>query len=421
MKVMQHLKLAAVVFLAASFAFSDADAQRRGGNEEPQVNYPNATRAEPESKVSSRLAARIDRMNKAYNDGKMDQVFKLADEVLANEKASDYDRALAYMLAGNAAIEGDDIAKALDYIERAVATNTLPNNNHFAMMQTLGALYAQEGQTAKGLEWIDRLIAETRTEDPDIYALKAGIHYNEGQYEEAIVAIRRAMELKPAEQPDNWRQILMASYNETGRESEAVALAEQLYQANKTDKRSLLNLASLYAQTGQDAKSAALLEQARADGLLTDRRDYEMLYATYLNMDGREKDAAAVIQEGLDKGILAADARTYTFLAQSLYFSDQINPAIAAYRKAAEVATDGEAALALSQVLTNEDRNAEAKAAAQQALAKGLKKPGEAWMVIARSEYYLDNLPAARAAYREAMKDPATAEPARKALAQISR
>lgn len=421
MKVMQHLKLAAVVFLLASFAFTDADAERRGRQETPRVDYPNATRVEPEAKVSSRLAARIDRMNTAYNDGKMDQVFKLADEVLANERASDYDRALAYMLAGNAAIEGDDIAKALDYIEKAVATNTLPNNNHFAMMQTLGALYAQEGQTAKGLEWIDRLIAETKTEDAEIYALKGGIHYNDGQYEEAIAAIRRAMELKPTEQPDNWRQILMASYNETGREAEAVALAEQLYQANKTDKRSLLNLASLYAQTGQDAKSAALLEEARAGGLLTEKRDYEMLYATYLNMDGREKDAALVIQEGLDKGILAADARTYTFLAQSLYFSDQIAPAIAAYQKAAEVATDGEAALALSQVLTNEDRNAEAKAAARQALAKGLKKPGEAWMVIARSEYYLDNLAAAQAAYREAMKDPATAEQARKALAQISR
>lgn len=421
MKVMQHLKLAAVVFLLASFAFSDADAQRRGKKEEPRVDYPNATRVEPESKVSSRLAARIDRMNTAYNDGKMDQVLKLADEILANDKAGDYDRALAYMLAGNAAMEGDDIAKALDYIEKAVATNTLPNNNHFAMMQTLSALYAQEDQTAKGLEWIDRLIAETRTEDAEIYALKGGIHYNDGQYEEAIAAIRRAMELKPTEQPDNWRQILMASYNETGREAEAVALAEQLYQANKTDKRSLLNLASLYAQTGQDAKSAALLEEARAAGMLTEKRDYEVLFATYLNMDGRERDAAAIIQDGLDKGILPADARTYTYLAQSLYFSDQINPAIAAYQKAAEVATDGEAALGLSQVLTNEDRNAEAKAAAQQALAKGLKKPGEAWMVIARAEYYLDNLPAAQAAYREAMKDPATAEPARKALAQISR
>jgi hypothetical protein len=68
-----------------------------------------------------------------------------------------------------------------------------------------------------------------------------------------------------------------------------------------------------------------------------------------------------------------------------------------------------------------EDRNAEAKAAAQQALAKGVKKPGEAWMAIARAEYYSDNIPGATAAYREAAKDPSTREQAQKALAQITR
>ena len=77
--------------------------------------------------------------------------------------------------------------------------------------------------------------------------------------------------------------------------------------------------------------------------------------------------------------------------------------------------------LFLAQVLSQEDRNAESKAAGELALQKGLKSPGEAWMVIARAEFYSDNLPGARRAYQEAMKDPKTAEQARKALAQISR
>ena len=85
------------------------------------------------------------------------------------------------------------------------------------------------------------------------------------------------------------------------------------------------------------------------------------------------------------------------------------------------LATDGEPALFLAQILGQEDRNAEAKAAAQQALAKGLKSPGNAWMAIARAEYYSDNIAGAQAAYREASKDPSTKAEAQKALAQISR
>ena len=108
-------------------------------------------------------------------------------------------------------------------------------------------------------------------------------------------------------------------------------------------------------------------------------------------------------------------------MAQAHYFSDNIPAAIAAAQKAAPLATDGEPALFLAQILGQEDRNAEAKAAAQQALAKGLKTPGNAWMAIARAEYYSDNIAGAQAAYREAAKDPSTKAEAQKALAQISR
>ena len=136
----------------------------------------------------------------------------------------------------------------------------------------------------------------------------------------------------------------------------------------------------------------------------------------------REAEAAAVIEDGLAKKILPEDGKTYSALAQAHYFSDNIPGAIAAAQKGAPLATDGELSLFLAQILSQEDdRNAEAKAAGQQALAKGLKKPGEAWMVIARAEYYSDNLQGARNAYREAAKDPATRQQAETELAKLNR
>src|SRR5690606_30903738 len=259
---------------------------------------------------------------------------------------------------------------------------------------TLASIYAQEEQYDKAVQYLDRLIAETKTDKAEVYGLLGQIQYNAGNYPEAVAAVKRALELEKEKPDDSWQQILMASYHEMGDEDAALTLAEEQYRKDPTDKRAMLNLVTLYSQMDQSQKAIALMEEARAKNMLTEQRDYEILYAAYLNSEGGEAKAAAVIQEGLDKGLLPADAKTYTYLGQAYYFSDQIEPAIGAFRQAAAAAKDGEPGPYLSQPLSNEDRQGEAKAAAQAALAKGLKKPGEAWMVIGRSEFYMDNLPA---------------------------
>ena len=424
MKIAHLLKVFVLVVLAASFTIADADARsRRDDKQEEKIDYPNATRESPKAEMSPRLGKDVERMFDKYNEGEdMEGTIAMAEKLLANSRAKPYERGVALMIAGNAALGLDDYPRAIPYLERALEENALPNNNHFATMHTLASVYAQEDMADKAIAMATRMAAETRSEDPKIYGLMGAVQYNAGNYDAAVEAIKKAIALSKDEEPEtNWIQMLMASYNELGRDAEAVALAEQLQSKSPDDKRTLFNLASLYSQTDQPEKAAALLEDARRRGLLTEQRDYENLYAMYLNIDGKEAEAAKVIQEGLDKGVLPADARTYTFLGQSLYFSDQIDAAISAYQKGAPLDSTGETYLVLSQVLTNEDRNAEAIAAAKQAIAKGVRKPGEAWMVVARSEYYSDNPEAAKAAYREAAKDPATAEQARKALAQISR
>ena len=43
-----------------------------------------------------------------------------------------------------------------------------------------------------------------------------------------------------------------------------------------------------------------------------------------------KKDAAAILEEGMAKGIMPADGKNYSMLAQAHYFSDNIPAAIAA-------------------------------------------------------------------------------------------
>ena len=202
--------------------------------------------------------------------------------------------------------------------------------------------------------------------------------------------------------------MLLASYINQEKFTEAAALGRELLAKNPNDARLILNLATMYAQNDQYDLATAELESARQRGLLNDERAYRQLYSLYMNMDNREKEAIAVVNEGLEKGILQPNAEVYTVLGQAYYFSDQIDQAIDAYRKALPFSTDGETALNLARLLSNEEQYAESKRLAQDAIAKGLRRPGDAWIVIGRAEHGMDNRAGLIAAYREAAKHPET-------------
>ena len=423
MKATHSLKLASLMLLAFCVAAPEADAQRRGGKkaEEREAQYPDATREDPKGEFSPRLAKPVTRLQKAYEtDGQDDKVIAAAEEIIANDKAKPYDRAMASLLAGTAAINMEDDAKAITYLSRAIEENALSNDNHYTAMLSLASVYINGDQFDKADPLIARVIAETKTTTPQVYALQGASFYNNDKFAQAIPALKRAIELKPDAPEDQWLQMLLACYAETEDNAAAIALGEQLQRKSPDDKRALMMLAGIYSNADQTEKAAALLDSARQKGMLSEAADYQRLVSMYFGMD-REKDAAVILEEGMAKGIVPADGKNYSMLAQAHYFSDNIPAAIAAAQKAAPLATDGEPALFLAQILGQEDRNAEAKTAAQQALAKGLKSPGNAWMAIARAEYYSDNIAAAQAAYREAAKDPSTKAEAQKALAQISR
>jgi tetratricopeptide (TPR) repeat protein len=419
MKAIRPLSLAIALIVGASFA-ADVDAARRSDKKEDvELTFPDATREEPEAQVSERILRKIEKMQDAYDaDGREEEAIAIAEEILATAKAKPYDRGLALLMAGGAAANLGDDDRAISYLTRAIEENALPNENHFNAMHTLGSVYFNAEKWAEAQAIFKRLIDETKTKDPEYHKLYGAAFYNADQFEQAIEPLKQAVMLDTGGDGQAM-QMLMGAYAETKRDAEALALAESMLAKNPDDKAMLMNVVTLYSNLDQEAKAVALLDGARQRGLITTADDYKRLYATYFQIQ-READAATVIEEGLAKNILPADGETYTFLTQAHYFSENIPAAIAAAQKGAPLAKDGELSLLLAQILNNEDRNAESIAAAKAALAKGIEHPGEAWMVVARAEYYSDNLAGAKAAFQEAAKDPSTRSQAQTELAKLS-
>jgi tetratricopeptide (TPR) repeat protein len=426
MKPLQSLKLAALVLLATAIAVPDAEAQRqrREKVETPAPLYPDATRVAPEGKYTQRLQRQVNNLIEAYNAETPDAnaVVAAANELIAQERATPYDKGMAQLLAGSAMQADGQDEQAIAYFSQVIEGNALSNDNHYGAMLNMAAAYTNLERYDEANAVLTRLISETNTKNPKAYTLLGNNYYNSDKFEEAVAPLQRALELEKGtdEREPALPQMLMAVYTELGRAGEAVAVGEELYNQDKTDKRALVNLALMYTNAEMPDKAVALLDNARATGMFTDAADYQRLVAAYYNVD-RQAEAAAVLEEGINKQILPGDAKNYLQLAQFHYFSENIPAAVDAARKGAAVSSDGEISLFLAQVLDQEDRNAETKAAAKEAIAKGLKNPGDAWMVLARAEFYSDNIPGAQAAYREAMKDPKTRDQAQKALAQISR
>lgn len=344
--------------------------------------YPEAAREEPNLKASAKLAPKLQKLFKAYEEDDSAQAQTLADEVIVDDKANAYEKAVAARIIGSMLLNTDD-AKAQTYLQQAVDLNGLSNNDHYESMLVIAQLQLQGDKYAEALATLDKFLAETKSQNPEHLVLKGNALYRLERYPEAIAVLKPAIESSPEPRAD-WTQLLMAAYADSNQSGEAAKLAEQIASKTPGDKRAQMNLAATYMQTDQLDKAAVVYEKLRASGQLTEDRDYRNLYILYLNAEGKEKEAIAVINEGLEKGVLKPDHQAYVALAQAYFFSEQAGPAIEAYRKAAPLAPDGETYLNLAKVLANEGRAAESKQAAQQALDKGVKNPDDAKKLLAR-------------------------------------
>lgn len=314
------------------------------------AKYPNATRVSPDAKANGKIIKHLQAMQDLYEKQDMAGVIAKAEEVAAMPAAGAYEKSFAYSMAGNAAADLDDQTRAADYFRKAVEANGLDNDSHYNTMYNLAVIQFGNEKYADALATIDRFLAETKSDKPEHQAFRAGI---------------------------------LANLN---RNDEAAAIYKDLVAKNPADKRILMNAVAALQNADKFDQANLLLEDAYKRGMLSEEKELRALYIGYMNAD-RYKDAEAVIEDGVGKGILTPGtdlAKAYVILAQNAYYKEDDQNAIRLYQKAAPMAADGEAYLNLAKVLSNSGKKAEAKAAAQKALDKGIKKPDEAKSILSR-------------------------------------
>jgi len=316
--------------------------------QEAAALYPQATRESPEAKSKGKGLKALQALQESFEKQDNAAVIAQADAIGAAADSTAYEKAFAWQLAGNAAADLGDEAKAADYFKKALDANGLDNNSHYQVMYNLAVVQFGLDRDADALATLDRFLAETKSDKPEHQAFRAGILANSGQGDAA-----------------------------------AAIYAEQLAK-NPDDMKLRMNAVAAYQAADQFDKANALLAEAQQKGLLDDPSQYRALYVGYINAD-KDKEALAVIDDGIAKGVIqpSADlAKDLMVLAQKAYYTGSDADAVTLYQRAAPMAADGEAWLNLAKILNDQGKAAEARAAAQAALDKGVKEPADARSIL---------------------------------------
>jgi len=384
-----------------------------------EVQYPNATRAEPKLDLTSEKDQKnLNEGLDALNEGNKAKAEPLLQAIIDSSK-SKYAQALALQGLANMKYNDGDLKGAIGLLQRSLALGVMPNDTYFQLEYELAQFQVADQQYQPALETLAKWRAEGKKETAASYGLEGAAEYQLGKYPEAIAAINKANSL--TDKPEaSWNQILMASYSETGQNDKAATLAQQQLTTNPNDPNALNNAAAILTQAHKYPEAIQVMEKGRASGAFKSEANYVTLAKLYL-VSGQESSdpapnavkAAQVLQDGITKGVVKPSADSYVLLGQSNELSNNTSAALDAYNKALPLAKDGEPALNAGRLLLSENKYSQAKTLIQQSLDKGVKKKGVAYMLLAESERGLKNKPAAIAAMKQAAQQPETAEKAK--------
>lgn len=425
---MKHasLKMLAGAALALMLASTPALASDKSSSDQPKAAplYPNATRQEPKLDLTDKKEQEA--LNKgldAAQANNKDQATQLLQPLVDSSK-SKYVQAMALQGLARVHAMNNDLPGGIDLLKRSLDNGVMPNDAYFQLEYELATFYLLNQQYQQAIDQVEKWRAEGKKETPESYALEGEAYYRMQKYPESIAAIKKAQSMTDKPDP-RWNQLLMLAYNDSGQKDKAAEIAKQQVAAAPTDATSFHNALSLDIQMQKYDDALKLMEDGKAKGLLTTESDYVTLAKLYMNkaQDQATQDpgpdsekAVQVLDEGMTKGIVKPSAQNYELMGDANMIGGNAEAAAAQYKKAVPLATDGEPAYKAGVALVTQNDYSAAKPLLQQAISKGVKHKGKAYMALAQANVGLKDKAAAAEAVMEAEKDPETAAQAKKWL-----
>lgn len=412
--------------LLATFAFAAASGSVFAKDKKKdETRYPNTTRHAPKNDLTSSsdqklLQAAIDAVNSG-DDAKAQQE---AQKVLDSSR-SKYAKGVALQVMANIKFNDQDYKGAIASYQKLIELDSVSNDVYFDSMFNMANAYVADEQYQAALDEIKTWFAQGKRETPEAYALEGNAYYRMQKYPEAIAAIKKAQSLtdKPKE---SWNSILMASYAESGQAGQASDVIDEQLAKDPTNKALSHNALVVYTQANQFDKAVALLENEQKQGMITTGEDYisaAKFYASIAQNAAKPEIAikgADLLKQGLDKGVVAANADNYKLLGTAYMIGQKEDAALLALGKASPLASNGDIDYTRAQILGSQAEWAQARDVLSKGIARGMTHAGKAYLLLGKLNLGLKDRAAAKAAFLKAEQDADTRTQAAAELSKLS-
>ncbi len=326
---------------------------------------------------------------------------------LVNRFSDAYEKAQARFGLAQILLDQGKFDEGLGIIEQLIQQDVLDNPSHFNAMLQLAQLYYSRDRYNDALTWLDRWEAESGVAKPVIaYEMRASIYASQERFRLSLENIDQAIALHDEEPKEQWLNLKLTGHYELEQYAPAKVVLKQLIARKPDVKRYWTYLTQINLQLNQPREALAALAVAYRSGMLDKQTEWLQLYSLYGSQD-MPFQAAKVLKEGLDKGVVESTKAHWEQLGNAWYGARELDNAIAALGEAAKLATDGKLDMQLAYILVDKEDWAGAKSSLRGAINKGgisETERGNMYVLLGMSEMNTGSEDAARDAFSEALK-----------------
>jgi tetratricopeptide (TPR) repeat protein len=321
---------------------------------------------------------------------------------------SDYDKAiLARYIAVMYATLGDQEAKAIEYLKKAVEPDILNESDHGEAIKLLADLQMQtkdyEGALANYKAWMDF----TGKSDGDTWVKIAQANYELKRLPKMITPANNAIAAYGDKHNKNPYILKLTSYYETKKYKEAVNVLETAVQLFPKEKAFWKQLGNFYLLIEDYDRGMATLELAYKQGYLEKESEIKTLASLYAQNNMPYK-SAKLLEKHISSGLVKRDDTNIYSLANAWHAAQHIDKAAKYYGELAKMTNEAKHYSKQGTLLAQDEQFEKAVVALNKALDLGVSNKGRLYMSIAESHFYLAQYKEAYAAIQNAMKDPKT-------------
>jgi tetratricopeptide (TPR) repeat protein len=342
--------------------------------------------------LRSRVYDQLSRAQTAGDAGNVTEAIEILDEVKDKQDSLNaYETSMMYNFYGFIYYNSDQLDKAIESFELAVEQQPIPEKYEQTTLFSLAQLHMAQGNFDESIRKLEQWEAlNNGVIPPKNFVLKAQAHYQNKNYAASAKYIEQAIEGHEAEGflPDeSWLILQRAVYYEMKQPEKVKDVLAKMIRLYDNPKY-WIQLAGMYGELGEEKKQLAMMESAYQMGYVESASDIFNFAQLYYYHEAPYK-AAALMEQGIESGVLEANLRNLKFLSNCWTAAKEKEKATPVLISAANLSDDGELDAQLGHLYYNSDQFDKAIEASQKAIEKGgLANQGAVHMVIGLSHYY---------------------------------